>query len=77
MEIKEANHQATISLTGHSLGGGMTRLTGMFFGQQTITVDQVLFHAGANNATCQQLVVYLADLYLNHPHSPVYCRAAA
>jgi len=48
LQIKAANPSATISFTGHSLGGGLAALMGVFFGNQAVTFDQAPF---ANSAT--------------------------
>ena len=47
LKIKAANPNAIISFTGHSLGGGLAALMGVFFGKQAITFDQAPF---ANSA---------------------------
>ncbi|MEI8014006.1 MAG: putative Ig domain-containing protein [Nitrospira sp.] len=48
LQVKAANPSATsISFTGHSLGGGLAALMGVFWGQQAVTFDQAPF---ANSA---------------------------
>ena len=47
LQVKAANPGATISFTGHSLGGGLAALMGVFFGKQAVTFDQAPF---ANSA---------------------------
>ena len=49
LQVKAANSTATsITFTGHSLGGGLAALMGVFFGQQAVTFDQAPF---ANSAS--------------------------
>src|ERR1035438_10371981 len=43
LQVKALNPGATITLTGHSLGGGIAALIGVFFGQTTFTFDQAPF----------------------------------
>lgn len=43
LQIKAVNPGATITLTGHSLGGGLAALVGVFFGVQATTFDQAPF----------------------------------
>ena len=43
LQIKAANPNATIVLTGHSLGGGLAALIGVFFGVRATTFDQAPF----------------------------------
>ena len=43
LAIKAAVPNATITLTGHSLGGGLAALIGVFFGEQAKTFDQAPF----------------------------------
>jgi hypothetical protein len=43
LQIKAANAGANITLTGHSLGGGLAALIGVFFGVQACTFDQAPF----------------------------------
>ena len=46
-QLQATNSNATITFTGHSLGGGLAALMGVFFGKQAVTFDQAPF---ANSA---------------------------
>lgn len=43
LQLKELNANATISFTGHSLGGGLASLMAVFFGEGATTFDQAPF----------------------------------
>ncbi|MEO8007748.1 MAG: Mbeg1-like protein, partial [Betaproteobacteria bacterium] len=47
LDIKAANPKATISLTGHSLGGGLASLIAVLFGESAFTFDQAPFRNSA------------------------------
>lgn len=47
LQVKALNPGATISLTGHSLGGGLAALVGVFFGVTAVTFDQAPFAQSA------------------------------
>jgi hypothetical protein len=57
LEIKALNPYATISFTGHSLGGGLASLMSVFFGETAFTFDQAPFRAALVQA--QNLKNYL------------------
>lgn len=62
MEIRQANPDARITLTGHSLGGGLASLIGVFFDEAAVVFDTAPFRASANNDVRNALVNYLGDL---------------
>ncbi|MBI5671843.1 MAG: hypothetical protein HZC50_00925 [Nitrospirae bacterium] len=47
LQVQAENPGAIITFTGHSLGGGLAALMGVFFGKQAVTFDQAPF---ANSA---------------------------
>ncbi|MHB1619269.1 MAG: lipase family protein [Sulfuricella sp.] len=49
LTIKALNPTAHITLTGHSLGGGIAALIGVFFGETAFTFDQAPFALTAKN----------------------------
>ncbi|MBK9956585.1 MAG: hypothetical protein IPP18_16240 [Rhodocyclaceae bacterium] len=65
LKVRAANAGAAITLTGHSLGGGLAALVGVFFGVEAHTFDQAPFAQSARvfgNPTnvATQLRQYLA-----------------
>lgn len=59
LQIKAANPTATISFTGHSLGGGLASLMGVFFDEKAVTFDQAPFASSAGSAVHSELNNYL------------------
>lgn len=47
LQIKAANPNATITLTGHSLGGGLAALIAVMFDETAVTFDQAPFNKAA------------------------------
>lgn len=59
LQVKAANPKATISFTGHSLGGGLAALMGVFFDEKAVTFDQAPFANTANTDIRDHLIAYL------------------
>lgn len=59
-DIKQAYSNATISFTGHSLGGGLAALIGVFFNKEAITFDQAPFRKAASFENQLTLIAHLA-----------------
>jgi Ca2+-binding RTX toxin-like protein len=62
LQVRAANPTATITLTGHSLGGGLASLIGVFFDLTTFTFDQAPFINSATTTTRDDLIAYLGTL---------------
>ena len=63
-QIKAAYPNATITLTGHSLGGGLASLIGIFFNTNAVTFDQAPFRNTA-------IIGYKYDEKRNRGRSPI------
>jgi len=62
MEVKAANRGAEITFTGHSLGGGLAALMGLFFNKKALTFDQAPFFASATERIGDGIKSYLLSL---------------
>lgn len=65
--VKQRNPTAKITVTGHSLGGGLAALIGVFFDVDAVTFDAAFFRAAAKVANAQVLAKYLASFGLSDP----------
>ncbi|MGV1100495.1 lipase family protein [Thiovibrio sp. JS02] len=66
LEIKKANQDntnITYTFTGHSLGGGLAALLGLFFDEKAVTFDQAPFANSAKESIRDELVDYLELTY--------------
>lgn len=61
MQVKAANPSATISFTGHSLGGGLAALMGVMFDEPAVTFNQAPFSNSASSGIRDRLEIYLND----------------
>jgi len=61
LDIRKNNPSAIISFTGHSLGGGLAALMGVFFDEKAVTFDQAPFALSLGLRST--LITYLKDGY--------------
>ncbi len=61
LQVKVANPGAIISLTGHSLGGGLASLMAVFFDETAVTFDQAPFRNSASVSVATSLKEYLLN----------------
>ncbi|TAN54792.1 MAG: DUF2974 domain-containing protein, partial [Rhodospirillales bacterium] len=64
LQIKAINPDAKITLTGHSLGGGLASLVAVFFNETAVTFDQAPFRNAASWVRAQGILV---DLWAKFP----------
>jgi Ca2+-binding RTX toxin-like protein len=65
--VKKQYPNADITVTGHSLGGGLAALVGVFFDVNTVTFDAAFFRAAAKQQNAGVLAEYLATFGLGDP----------
>ncbi|MHB0986531.1 MAG: putative Ig domain-containing protein [Sulfuricella sp.] len=63
LQVKAANPGATITFTGHSLGGGLAALMGVFFNQTAVTFDQAPFLNSAKQSIAMDILAYLTPKF--------------
>jgi Ca2+-binding RTX toxin-like protein len=61
LTVKAAHSEAIISLTGHSLGGGLASLVAVFFDETAVTFDQAPFRNSASVSVATSLKEYLVN----------------
>jgi len=59
LQIKALYPDAEISFTGHSLGGGLAALLGVFFDKKAVTFDQAPFQNSATESVRDKIINYL------------------
>lgn len=61
MAIRTTHPNAEITITGHSLGGGLASLIGVFFDKAAVTFDQAPFKSSATVGIRDELLTYLLN----------------
>jgi len=59
LQVKALYPDAEISFTGHSLGGGLAALLGVFFDKKAVTFDQAPFQNSATESVRDKIINYL------------------
>ena len=59
LQVQALNPNATISFTGHSLGGGLASLMAVMFDKTAVTFDQAPFRNSATASVASDLLAYL------------------
>lgn len=59
-DVKAANPGRAIVFTGHSLGGGLAALMGLFFNRDAFTFDPAPFRMAASVENAQDLANWLS-----------------
>ncbi len=63
LQVKAANPTANITFTGHSLGGGLAALMGVFFNKTAFTFDQAPFSSSATALVAADLLLKLRMVF--------------
>ncbi|MFZ3129314.1 MAG: Mbeg1-like protein [Rhodoferax sp.] len=74
LDVQAANPGATITLTGHSLGGGLASLVAVFFNKDAVTFDQGPFANSARSFNGHDAAATLLDQLksLSDPNNKPY-----
>jgi hypothetical protein len=69
-KIVSENPTAKVTFTGHSLGGGLAALMGVFFAETAITFDQAPFRSSANATVSSELLGVIDGFIASNPGLP-------